>query len=64
MFTVYKDARGEWRWRLESANNRIVADSSEGYANRADCLAGISIVKDCKTDLVYDSEHGEVVTVN
>lgn len=33
-FVIYKDARGEWRWRLKSANNRIVADSGEGYETR------------------------------
>ena len=30
-FVIYKDARGEWRWRLKSANNRTIADSAEGY---------------------------------
>lgn len=33
-FVIYKDARGEWRWRLKSANNRTVADSAEGYKTR------------------------------
>lgn len=31
---VYKDKRGEFRWRLFSANGRIVADSGEGYIRR------------------------------
>lgn len=34
--TVYQDAGGEWRWRLQAGNNRIVADSSEGYTRRCD----------------------------
>lgn len=44
-FQVYKDTRGEWRWRFQAENNKIVADSAEGYQNRADCLDGIRIVK-------------------
>ena len=28
---VYRDERREWRWRLLATNNRIIADSGEGY---------------------------------
>lgn len=35
---VFKDIAGEWRWTRKSTNGRIVADSSEGYANRDDCI--------------------------
>lgn len=31
---MYKDAPGEWRWRLRAPNGRIVADSAEGYGSR------------------------------
>lgn len=34
-FEKYQDKHGEWRWRIVAANNRIVADSGEGYANEA-----------------------------
>lgn len=34
---VYRDAAGEWRWRVRAFNGNVVADSSEGYANRNDC---------------------------
>jgi uncharacterized protein YegP (UPF0339 family) len=37
-FFVYKDQRFEWRWRLVAGNNRIIADSGEGYINRQDCV--------------------------
>lgn len=30
-FKIYQDEAGEWRWRLVAANNRIIADSGEGY---------------------------------
>ena len=33
-FETYEDAAGEYRWRLKGSNDRIVADSGEGYADR------------------------------
>jgi uncharacterized protein len=44
-FHVYEDSKGEWRWNLKSVNGRIVADSGQGYRDRADCLRGIDIVR-------------------
>lgn len=44
-YETYIDAASEWRWRLWAANNRIIADSGEGYARKQDCLAGIALVK-------------------
>jgi uncharacterized protein YegP (UPF0339 family) len=45
-FNVSKDARGEWRWRLTSeGNNKVIADSGEGYNSLDDCLHGIDLVK-------------------
>ena len=44
-YLVYKDRSGYWRWSLYASNNRIIADSAEGYANKADCYHGISLVK-------------------
>ena len=44
-YEVYKDTNGEWRWRLWAANNKVIADSGEGYANRTDCLSAIELVK-------------------
>lgn len=34
---VFKDAAGQWRWRVRALNGNIVADSGEGYQNRIDC---------------------------
>ena len=36
-FEVYKDKRGEFRWRRKAPNGRIVGASSEGYNKKADC---------------------------
>lgn len=44
-FETYKDATGDWRWRLRTQNGNIVADSAEGYRHREDCERGIAIVK-------------------
>lgn len=47
-YNVYKDASGQWRWQLVAANNRIVADSGEGYHNKQDCLSAIELVRNSK----------------
>jgi len=44
-FSVFKDRAGEYRWHLKSQNGRIVADSAEGYHNKADAIHGIGLVK-------------------
>ncbi|MHA3916198.1 YegP family protein [Halovulum sp. GXIMD14793] len=36
-FEVYKDKRGEFRWRRKATNGQIVGASSEGYKSKADC---------------------------
>lgn len=47
-YVLYKDANGEWRWRLVAANGKNIASSGEGYANKADCLHAIDLVKSSK----------------
>lgn len=44
-FSIYKDAKGEFRWRLSADNSKIIADSGEGYKSKSDCKNGIEIVK-------------------
>lgn len=44
-FVVYRDNAGQWRWRLLVANNKVIADSGEGYVNKSDCLHGIALVR-------------------
>jgi len=44
-YHVYRDTQYQYRWYLIAANNRKIANSGEGYHNRADCLAAISLVK-------------------
>ena len=45
-FEVYKDAKGEYRWRLKAANGEIIATPGEGYKAKADCLHGIDLIKE------------------
>lgn len=45
IYYIYKDTEGYWRWTLEAANRRKLADSGEGYHNEKDCLTAISLVK-------------------
>ena len=45
-FEVYKDVKGEFRWRLKATNGEKIADSGEGYKAKADCLHGIDLIKE------------------
>ena len=46
-FEVYKDTGGEYRWRLQDTNHKIIADSGEGYSSKQKCLDGIEDVRQC-----------------
>jgi uncharacterized protein YegP (UPF0339 family) len=43
-FEIYKNKKGEYRWRLRANNNQIIA-SGEGYTTKASCKNGIESVK-------------------
>jgi len=43
-FELYKDKRGEYRFRLKAGNGEIIA-TSEGYASKAGATNGIESVK-------------------
>lgn len=32
---IYRDAAGEFRWRLKARNGRVVADGGEGYKRKS-----------------------------
>jgi uncharacterized protein YegP (UPF0339 family) len=44
-FEIYQDARGEYRWRLKSANGQVIATSGQGYKAKVDCRHGIEVVQ-------------------
>ncbi len=44
-FEVYKDAKGEYRFRLKAPNGETIA-TGEGYVAKAGCMNGIESVKE------------------
>jgi len=44
-FELYKDKKGEFRWRLVASNGQAIASSGEGYTTMASAKAGIASVK-------------------
>ena len=44
-FELYADAADEWRWRLVHDNGNVIADGSQGYADKRDAENGIDSVK-------------------
>ena len=48
---IYKDKADEWRWRRTASNGNIVGASTEGYANKKDCIANARLPgMDCNSD--------------
>ncbi len=44
-FELYKDPKGEFRWRLIATNGQTIATGGEGYKTKESCKAGIESVK-------------------
>ena len=44
-YYIYIDIHGQWRWYLQGANKRKLADGCEGYNSEKECLAAIQLVK-------------------
>jgi hypothetical protein len=44
-FELYKDTKGEFRWRLMASNGQTIAIGGEGYKTAANAKAGIESVK-------------------
>ncbi len=41
-FRLFRDSKGEWRWKLLSRNGREIACSGEGYKRKTQCTRMIS----------------------
>jgi uncharacterized protein len=55
-FEVYKDKRGEFRFRLKAANGQVIA-TGEGYSSKDGCMNGIeSIKKNAPTAKIVELE--------
>ena len=44
-FEIYKDAKGEFRFRYKAANGQIVAQG-QGYSSKPGCLNGIKSIQE------------------
>ena len=55
-FEIFKNKKGEFRWRLKAANGRQIASSGESYKAMADCRNGIELIrKGAATASIVDS---------
>ena len=53
-FEVYKDKKGEYRFRLNAKNGQAIL-ASQGYSSKAGCLNGIkSVQENAKDDARFD----------
>ena len=55
-FLIYKDTKGEFRWRLQASNTKTIADSGEGYRNLSDCEHGVSLVQKSGDYAIWEDE--------
>lgn len=55
-YLIYLDANGHYRWKCETANGRIIANSGEGYHNYADCSRMIPVVASAAVHIWRDPE--------
>jgi uncharacterized protein YegP (UPF0339 family) len=55
-FKIYLDEKGEYRWTLYAVNNKILADCSEGYTQKKDCMNGLQKVLNVNNEtLIVDT---------
>ncbi|MDH5689678.1 MAG: YegP family protein [Candidatus Bathyarchaeota archaeon] len=57
-FEIYKDAAGEYRFRLRAPNGEIIA-ASEGYTQKSSCKNGIASVKENAPSAIIQDLTGE-----
>jgi uncharacterized protein len=60
-FEIFQDVRGEYRWRLRSADGQILAIGGEGYRTTAGAQSGIAAVqRDAPKAAVTDASESPV----
>jgi len=56
-FEVYKDGKGEYRWRLRAGNGQVIATGGEGYSTKANAHGGIKAVqRDAPSAAIEDEQ--------
>lgn len=53
---VYRDSTGQFRWRQVARNGRTVADGSESYTRRADCVKAARRVASSRPEVIVEEE--------
>jgi uncharacterized protein YegP (UPF0339 family) len=60
-FEIFRDVRGEYRWRLRSADGQIFAIGGEGFKTKALAESSIEAVKrDAATAAIVDTSASPV----
>lgn len=54
---IYKDGKGEWRYRFRAANGNILCASGDGYSSRQGC-------KTAMTKFINKIKTGEIIQSN
>lgn len=54
-YYIYKDKVGEFRWRYQAVNGKVIADSGEGYKTKKDCRHGITLMQGSSRDPVWQA---------
>jgi uncharacterized protein YegP (UPF0339 family) len=60
-YEIFKDSKGEYRFRLKSKNYEIILTASEGYNHKSDCQNAISI---CRKNSPYDIDYDKRTTLS
>lgn len=55
---VYRDRKGDWRWRLIATNGRILADCGQGYTRRTDAVNGAYLTEGALQASTVIDRHG------
>lgn len=55
-FELYKDSKGEFRWRLKATNGQTIATGGEAYKTKESAKAGIESVKKNAPDAMVEDQ--------
>jgi len=58
-FEMFRDAGGEWRWRLIHENGNVLADSGQGYSSRSKARQGLDSVRSNAAEAALDDLDAE-----
>ncbi len=53
-FELYKDAGGDFRWRLKAGNGQVIATPGQAYKAKADAKAGVERIQKDAKDLTFE----------